>query len=76
MTEEEKRPVVWACRTCGSVDWDEDHSPDEQWEKNSPNHVWHRGMDIGTCKGVMMALFEDPNWHAEARTAALLEAKR
>ena len=44
------KPVAWACRTCGKVDW-----ADEQLAR--PEHISHRGVDIGSCDGEMVKLY-------------------
>lgn len=46
------KPTAWACRTCGKIDWAD---TDEQLAK--PEHVSHRGYDIGTCQGTMIRLY-------------------
>ncbi len=48
-----KKPVAWGCKTCNKFDW--------AHIKESlayPEHVSHRGHDIGDCKGTMIPLFD------------------
>lgn len=46
------RPTYWYCPTCGK--WD---SPRVTAAMASPEHVSHRSIDIGTCKGTMIPLY-------------------
>ena len=48
-----RNPIAWACRTCNKVDW-----ADQEEQTAKPEHVCHRGVDLGTCKGKMIALYE------------------
>jgi hypothetical protein len=48
------RPTAWACRTCNKVDW-----ADTKEQLAKPEHVAHRGVDIGTCKGQMIPLYDE-----------------
>ena len=51
------KPVAWACRTCGKLDW-----ADTDEMLAAPEHLSHRGIDIGTCKGEMIRLYtKEPN---------------
>ncbi len=43
-----KKIRYWKCDICGKEDND---GTDEQLAK--PEHISHRGVDIGTCKGEM-----------------------
>ena len=49
-----KKPIAWACRTCNKIDW-----ADSKEQLAKPEHVSHRGFDIGTCKGTMIPLYEE-----------------
>jgi len=44
--------VAWGCRICNKIDW-------VGAEKCSakPEHVPHRGYDIGSCEGEMLKLY-------------------
>jgi ribosomal protein L37AE/L43A len=46
--------TIWYCPTCGKTDHD---GADEALA--SPEHVPHRGVDIGTCKGCMYKYVRD-----------------
>lgn len=48
------RHVAWGCRTCNKVDW-----VDDKETKAAPEHVPHRGVDIGDCKGKMVKLYSE-----------------
>jgi hypothetical protein len=45
--------VAWACKTCNKVDW-----VDAKEALAKPEHIPHRGFDIGKCKGKMIRLYE------------------
>jgi len=49
-----KRPAAWACKICNKIDW-----ADTKEQGAKPEHVSHRGVDIGTCKGVMIPLWDE-----------------
>jgi hypothetical protein len=44
--------VAWACKTCNKIDW-----VDSKEQLAKPEHISHRGIDIGTCDGEMMKLY-------------------
>ena len=48
-----KNPTGWACKKCGKFDW-----YDSAKNLASPEHVPHRGADIGTCGVQMIALYD------------------
>jgi hypothetical protein len=48
-----RRPIAWGCRTCNKIDW-----ADTIEQLASPEHVSHRGVDIGSCRGKMIPLFD------------------
>lgn len=54
--KDKPQPIAWACRTCNKVDW-----ADSKEQLAKPEHVSHRGFDIGTCKGKMIPLYEAPD---------------
>ena len=47
------RHVAWGCKTCNKIDW-----IDKKEATAKPEHVSHRGVDIGSCPGVMIKLWE------------------
>lgn len=47
-----KEPIAWACRTCNKIDW-----ADAKEQLAKPEHISHRGVDIGSCKGKMIPLY-------------------
>ncbi|KKL80783.1 hypothetical protein LCGC14_2001330 [marine sediment metagenome] len=51
------KPIAWICKTCNKVDW-----ADVKEQLAKPEHVSHRGVDIGTCKGKMIPVV--PLWDA------------
>ena len=51
---ENKKPIAWACRTCNKVDW-----ADKKEQTAKPEHVCHRGIDLGSCSGKMIPLYEE-----------------
>lgn len=50
----DREPIAWACRTCNKVDW-----ADQEEQTAKPEHVSHRGVDLGTCKGEMIPLYAE-----------------
>lgn len=56
---------AWLCRKCGKGDWAD---IDEQLAK--PEHVCHRGIDLGECKGEMVPLYRK---HGASSLGAKLE---
>ena len=46
------RHVAWACRTCNKIDW-----VDSKEQIAKPEHIAHRGVDIGTCDGEFIELY-------------------
>ncbi len=48
-----KKPIAWGCKTCNKIDW-----ADTKEQLAKPEHVSHRGVDIGTCKGKFIPLFD------------------
>lgn len=48
-----KKPIAWACRLCNKIDW-----ADTKEQTAKPEHISHRGVDIGDCKGKMIPLYE------------------
>jgi len=53
-----RRPTAWACRTCNKVDWEI-----EEECMARPEHVSYRGVDIGTCEGKFIPLYDVPCNH-------------
>ena len=51
-------PVGWACKKCNKFDWYDSPS-----SLAFPKHVPHRGFDIGTCGGEMIALYDKEAMH-------------
>ena len=49
----DSKPIAWACRKCNKVDWN-----DTEEQLAQPEHVSHRGIDIGKCDGEMIPLFK------------------
>ena len=45
---------AWYCPVCRKIDLIEAKEP-----MAKPEHVPHRGVDIGTCKGIMISLYSD-----------------
>jgi hypothetical protein len=45
--------VAWGCKTCNKIDW-----VDSKEALAKPEHIPHRGVDIGSCKGKMIKLYE------------------
>ena len=58
--------VAWGCRKCNKIDW-----VDNPEQTAKPEHVSHRGVDIGSCGGEFIKLFvldepeEDERDHIE-----------
>jgi hypothetical protein len=55
MPHRKARPDAWGCRTCNRIDW-----ADDSFMNAFPDHVSHRGFDIGQCKGIMIPLYFAP----------------
>ena len=51
--DEKEKPIAWGCRVCNKIDW-----ADSTEQMAKPEHVAHRGCDIGKCKGKMIPLYE------------------
>lgn len=47
--------VAFGCRVCNKFDWKDRNVP----PLAKPEHVSYRGVDIGSCKGVMIPLFAE-----------------
>jgi len=47
------KPKAWYCPKCKKFDLADVKEP-----LASPNHVPHRGVDIGNCDGVMIPLYD------------------
>ncbi len=47
------KPKAWYCPVCKKFDL-----ADVEEQMAKPEHVSHRGYDIGTCKGTMILLYE------------------
>ena len=55
----DNKPIAWGCKTCNKFDW-----ADTKEQLAFPEHVAHRGVDIGDCEGKMIPLYalkEDEN---------------
>jgi hypothetical protein len=50
--KEQFRHVAWGCRKCNKIDW-----VDNPEQMAKPEHVSHRGIDIGSCGGEFIKLF-------------------
>lgn len=48
-----KKKIAWGCKTCNKIDWVDVKEP-----LAKPEHIPHRGFDIGKCKGKMVSLYE------------------
>lgn len=48
-----RKIVAWACKTCNKVDW-----ADSKEQLAKPEHVPYRGIDLGTCKGKFIPLYD------------------
>lgn len=48
-----KTPIAWGCKTCNKIDW-----VDTKEQLAKPEHLSYRGVDIGTCKGKFIPLFD------------------
>lgn len=46
-------PKAWYCPVCGKFDLMDSEEPMAR-----PEHVPYRGIDIGTCKGEMIPLYD------------------
>lgn len=46
------RPVAWYCKLCKKFDY-----PEVDGAMAKPEHVPYMGVDIGTCKGIMLPLY-------------------
>ena len=46
------KPDAFGCRVCNKIDW-----ADTDEAQAKPEHVPHRGYDIGSCKGEMVKLW-------------------
>ena len=46
------KPYAWVCRKCNKFDF-----ADTKEQLASPEHVSHRGVDIGSCNGQFIALY-------------------
>ena len=49
-----RSPTGWACKKCNKFDWH-----DSSIFLAAPEHVPHRGFDIGTCGGKMIPLYDE-----------------
>jgi len=47
-----KIPTAWVCKLCHQVDFPEVGEP-----MASPEHIPHRGVDIGSCPGKMVPVY-------------------
>ena len=54
-----RNPTGWACKKCGKFDW-----YDSPINFASPEHIPHRGVDIGTCDGKMIPLYDEDSIHS------------
>ena len=50
------KPTAWYCPVCNKFDL-----VDVKEAMASPEHVPHRGYDIGSCKGIMIPLYDCNN---------------
>ena len=53
-----RNPIAWGCKTCNKIDWADSVDPFKFSKHVFPEHVRHRGFDIGKCKGKMIPLFD------------------
>lgn len=49
-----KRPVSWKCPVCGKSDY-----ADTDENTAAPEHIPYRGVDVGSCDGVMVAIYAE-----------------
>ena len=49
-----RTPTYWYCPTCGK--WD---SPRVSEPMATPEHQPYRGVDVGTCEGIMIPLYSE-----------------
>jgi len=47
------KPIAWYCPVCKKFDL-----VDAKEQMAKPEHVSHRGVDIGSCKGTMIPLYD------------------
>lgn len=58
------KPTAFGCRRCNKIDWFDDRE-----QKAQPEHVSHRGIDIGSCDGEMEKLYDEQTLIAHIKKA-------